>query len=81
MHSATFRIHYATVRDIYEFNTGMAVARTYWKCRECKQRGQEFDNLEQLLAPRAQISEIEDGIAARHGAVSYPVDRDGLKRD
>jgi len=73
-------IHYEQLREYYEVNAGTAVARRYWKCRACKQRGQVFDHVERLLAPRARVAELEDGIARRPGGVSYPVDRDGIGR-
>lgn len=71
-------IHHATLRDVYEIETGMAVAKRYWKCRSCKRRGQVFEDLDRMLAARGELARLEGNIEARNGAVSEPIDRDGM---
>ena len=80
--SEIFALRYRRQRAAYEASVGLTTADRFWRCPDCKQRGQVFCGLDtQLTSLRADLASTEDRIVGDLGSVSNPVDRDGLHRD
>jgi hypothetical protein len=70
---------YDPARSMYEMNVGLTTARRFWRCPDCRQKGQVFSGIDDALTEgRAGLASMEDEITGGFGSVSRPVDRDGL---
>ena len=70
---------YDPARRMYEEKVGLTTARRFWRCPDCKKKGQVFTELDDALTTgRAGLASIEDQVVGRLGGVSDPIDRDGL---
>jgi hypothetical protein len=64
---------------MYEMKVGLITASRFWRCPDCKQKGQVFTDLDAALTTgRAGLASIEDQVVGNLGGVSDPIDRDGL---
>jgi predicted RNA-binding Zn-ribbon protein involved in translation (DUF1610 family) len=70
---------YKRARSAYEMKIGLTTAVRFWRCPECKQKGQVFSGIDDALTEgRTALASVEDEITGGLGSVSTPVDRDGL---
>jgi hypothetical protein len=73
---------YDRARAAYELKVGFVTAARFWRCPDCKQRGQIFSGLDDVLSTRrAHLASIENGIRGHLGGIGDPVDRDGIPDD
>ena len=73
---------YSLARGIYESKIGLTTAARFWRCPDCKQKGQVFSGIDGALTEgRAGLASMEDEITGSLGGVGTPVDRDGLSND
>ena len=73
---------YKRARSAYEMRIGLTTADRFWRCPDCKQKGQVFSGIDEALTEgRAALASMEDDIRGGLGSVSTPVDRDGLSDD
>ncbi len=72
-------IQYNQQRSMYEAKVGLAVAKRFWRCPDCRQKGQVFSGLDETLTTdRAALASMEDRIVGDLGSISNRVDRDGI---
>jgi hypothetical protein len=73
---------YGPARRMYEEKIGLTTARRFWRCPDCRQKGQVFAGIDDTLTGgRATLASMEDEITGGLGSASTPVDRDGLSND
>lgn len=70
---------YQRRRAAYESKVGLAVAKRFWRCPDCRQKGQVFSGLDETLTTdRAALASMEDRIVGDLGSIGSRVDRDGI---
>jgi hypothetical protein len=72
---------YRIERGVYEDRAGTMTARRFWKCRECRQKGQVFDGVERVTRARERLGELEEDIISNLGSVGSPIRGDESRSD
>ncbi len=70
----TYRYEYE--RRLFDERMSFRTAKRFWRCPACRNSGQEFGDAGE--AERKQLVALEDEIELQGGAVSDPVNREGL---
>ena len=65
-------------RDNYEDTIGLATAARFWKCSACGGKGSDFRELDNVLASRRRMVDLEDALPEEFAHGQPPLDRDGL---
>jgi hypothetical protein len=72
-------IRYRKRRDWYEDQAGGMTARRFWKCGDCHRKGEDFGNIDNVLATRADLAGLESRIIGPDAAVQDPIDERNLR--
>jgi hypothetical protein len=74
-------LEYYEERELYEGRVGTMTAFRFWKCPDCHQKGQVFDNLDGVLGERERLVGLEGEIGTNLGAVNHPIGPNDPKPD
>jgi hypothetical protein len=72
-------IRYRNRRDWYEDQAGGMTARRFWKCHACHRKGEDFGNIDNVLAVRADLAGLESRIIAPEAGIQDPIDDRNLQ--
>ncbi len=69
-------LEYGEMREVYEVEMGSKTAKAFWRCRDCGQKGQVYDNLDSFLGLTSAMGETEDYLGESGGSVHKPIGRE-----
>ena len=72
---------YDVERKLYENRVGTVTADQFWKCKQCGKHGEVFDNVEDLVAGRQRLTDLEHDISDNLGTVIAPIGTEEVPKD